>query len=284
MKKINSYILYFCWRLLIWMPSKIRSSLVSLLAKHLNSSNFKRNKYAISNLKQCFPDLDKNTLQNLYTKNLYSLYSALSHTGIAWFWSDKKIDANFNYRIHNLNLLKQDSGVLLIFKHSHHLELDTRILGMHAEIYGVERRHNSDEMQQLQEKGRLKGVKGLADKNKPLTFIRWLKNKKIVLYAIDQDYGSENATEVLFFNTKCSTTNAPIKILKSTQCKVLFLNSFFKDDELVLSIEEINNLKSESVLQDLTYHIETKIREHPEEYLWQHRRFKSTLGKKYFYG
>ena len=236
MKKINSYILYFCWRLLISMPTKIRSSLVSLLAKHLNSTNFKRNKYAISNLKQCFPDLDKNTLQNLYTKTLYSLYSAISHTGIAWFWNDKKIDANFNYRIHNLNLLKQDSGVLLIFKHSHHLELDTRILGMHAEIYGVERRHNSDEMQQLQEKGRLKGVKGLADKNKPLTFIRWLKNKKIVLYAIDQDYGSENATEVLFFNTKCSTTNAPIKILKSTQCKVLFLNSFFKDDELVLSI------------------------------------------------
>lgn len=284
MKKINSYILYFCWKLLISMPTKIRSSLVSLLAKHLNSTNFKRNKYAINNLKQCFPDLDKHTLQNLYAKNLYSLYSAISHTGIAWFWNDEKIDANFNYRIHNLNLLKQDSGVLLIFKHSHHLELDTRILGMHAEIYGVERRHNSDEMQQLQEKGRLKGVKGLADKNKPLTFIRWLKNKKIVLYAIDQDYGSENATEVLFFNTKCSTTNAPIKILKSTQCKVLFLNSFFKDDELVLSIEEINNLKSESVLQDLTTHIETKIREHPEEYLWQHRRFKSTLGKKYFYG
>ena len=35
---------------------------------------------------------------------------------------------------------------------------------------------------------------------------------------------------MLFFNTKCSTTNAPIKILKSTQCKVLFLNSFFKFD------------------------------------------------------
>ena len=101
MKKINSYILYFCWRLLISMPTKIRSSLVSLLAKHLNSTNFKRNKYAISNLKQCFPDLDKNTLQNLYTKNLYSLYSAISHTGIAWFWSDKKINANFNgYKTH----------------------------------------------------------------------------------------------------------------------------------------------------------------------------------------
>jgi lauroyl/myristoyl acyltransferase len=29
--------------------------------------------------------------------------------------------------------------------------------------------------------------------------------------------------------------------------------------------------------------MESKIKEHPEEYLWQHRRFKSTLGKENFY-
>jgi lauroyl/myristoyl acyltransferase len=29
--------------------------------------------------------------------------------------------------------------------------------------------------------------------------------------------------------------------------------------------------------------MEDKIRKNPEEYLWQHRRFKSTLGKKDFY-
>jgi lauroyl/myristoyl acyltransferase len=29
--------------------------------------------------------------------------------------------------------------------------------------------------------------------------------------------------------------------------------------------------------------MEKKIKESPEEYLWQHRRFKSTLGKEDFY-
>jgi lauroyl/myristoyl acyltransferase len=29
--------------------------------------------------------------------------------------------------------------------------------------------------------------------------------------------------------------------------------------------------------------MENKIKSHPEEYLWQHRRFKSTLGKEDFY-
>jgi len=30
--------------------------------------------------------------------------------------------------------------------------------------------------------------------------------------------------------------------------------------------------------------MERKITDHPHEYLWQHRRFKSTLGKEKFYG
>ena len=39
---------------------------------------------------------------------------------------------------------EEGNGVLLIFKHSLHLELDSRILGMNIPVYGVERVHNSD--------------------------------------------------------------------------------------------------------------------------------------------
>ena len=34
---------------------------------------------------------------------------------------------------------------------------------------------------------------------------------------------------------------------------------------------------------DLNKIIENSIRKYPSEYLWQHRRFKSTLGKEDFY-
>ena len=35
--------------------------------------------------------------------------------------------------------------------------------------------------------------------------------------------------------------------------------------------------------QSINDFIENKIKLHPDEYLWQHRRFKSTLGKENFY-
>ena len=52
-----------------------------------------------------------------------------------------------------------------------------------------------------------------------------------------------------------------------------------------VDLEEMNIDQSsvENFSRQLNLIIENKIRLHPHEYLWQHRRFKSTLGKKKIY-
>ena len=45
----------------------------------------------------------------------------------------------------------------------------------------------------------------------------------------------------------------------------------------------LNQTNEISFSIDLNLFMENKIKSHPEEYLWQHRRFKSTLGKEDFY-
>ena len=65
-----------------------------------------------------------------------------------------KYKGNIPYKINGLHLLqryqKLNKGVLLFFKHSLHLELDSRILAINAEIYGVERKHNSTYFESIQ--------------------------------------------------------------------------------------------------------------------------------------
>ena len=139
---------------------------------------------------------------------------------------------------------------------------------MHYELYGVERVHNSPFMQKVQNMGRLRGLNALADKNSPITFIKWLKKNKTVLYAIDQDYGLKNSSNVDFFGIKTATTNAPVKIVDATQCNVLFLNSYYDSDKLILSVEEINISDSKSMIQDISSHVESRIREKTSEYLF----------------
>ena len=222
-------------------------------------------------------------------KNIILFGRVIFDTGIAWFWSDNRINKNISYKINGLDLLqryqKLNKGVLLFFKHSLHLELDSRILAINAEIYGVERKHNSTYFESIQKNGRLKSMKGIADRNSTISFIRWLKNGKTVLYAPDQDYGIKKSDEIDFFGLPAATISAPLKIITKTGCNYLFMNTYYKENCLIIDIEEpkFSPASSTMFMQELNKYIENKIKLNPEEYLWQHRRFKSTLGKEKIY-
>ena len=171
MKFINQKVGVFFWKLIVAFPINFQNVLANILLFFLKNPNLKRNIFSRKNIDAAFPNLNKQEKENLFNKNLKSMIRGIFDTGKAWFWNDSKINSLIKYEIFGLNKLILTKGNLLIFKHSHHLELDSRILGMHCELYGVERVHNSPFMQKVQSMGRLKGLNALADKNSPITFI-----------------------------------------------------------------------------------------------------------------
>ena len=282
-------ILLTFWRIVMIFPRKVHLLLADLIGFLFLISGNKRNKYSKINIQICFPELSQQERSDIYRKNIMSSGKVLFDTGSAWFWSNKRINKNIPYKINGLDDLineqRQRNGVLLFFKHSLHLELDARILGLNAELYGFERKHNSKYFQAFQRNGRLKSMKGVIDRKNLLRFIRLLKNGKTILYAPDQDYGMKNSNEIKFFNQPAATISAPLKIIQNTNCKIFFLNSYIRNGVLILDIERLN-LDHSNVFnfsENLNKYIEDKIRLSPHEYLWQHRRFKSTLGKENIY-
>jgi len=247
----------------------------------------KRKRIAQVNIQACFPLLASEEQNKLLDQNFKFLGASIFQTGSAWFWSDVKIQKHVEYEIKGLELLnntEEQSGNLVLFKHSQHLELDARLLALNTEIFGVGRSHNSPIMNKLQTQGRLSSIQATADKNNPRKFLSWLKKGKNVLYAIDQDYGWENSIEISFFKTPAATITTTRKIIDITQCNLLFVNSYFAEEKLVLELESINHddLDSMELAQKINDLMEQKITLHPEEYLWSHRRFKSTLGKNFY--
>ena len=282
-------ILILFWQVLMLFPASFHEVLRKMFIHNLVRLFFRRNRYSKINIINCFPELDEQAVNKIYRKNLFELSNIFFTTGVAWFWSNRRIQKNIPYEIDGINKLlnvqKSKNGVLLFFKHSLHLELDIRILGMNAEIYGIEREHNSKNYNLVQRKGRLRGLVDIVDRKNTFTFMRWLKNGKTVLYAPDQDYGSKKSLEIDFFNLPAATIKAPYKIMRKTNCKIFFLNSYYKKNKLVLNIEELDmyHLSELEFLTKLNNFIESKIVLNPSEYLWQHRRFKSTLGKNGIY-
>ena len=277
------------WKLILFLPRPLHKVFILILGNLLYIIPLKRNKISRKNIDLCFSDMSKRKRKNLHKANVIASAQIIFDSGIAWFWSDKKINKNINYEIKGIESLvneqKNNNGVLLFFKHSLHLELDARLLAMNCEVYGVERVHNSDLFDTIQKKGRLKSVKDTCDKNNPIKFIRWLKKGKTVLYATDQDYGLNQSDVINFFGQPAATISAPSKIINTTGCKTYFMNTYLDSGKYVLDIEELNlnHLNGSNFSQSLNDFMEKKIRKNPDEYLWQHRRFKSTLGKKDFY-
>ena len=275
------------WQGLCHLPTSWLPAIGKLCGKLLFVFAGGRKKIAQANLELCFSNLSKIEQQELLRDNFVYLGRSLIETGIAWFWSDQKIQSQINYEIIGLNLLlpkDSNKGNLIIFKHSQHLELDARLLAMNVPMYGVSRPHNSASMNKIQDKGRLSSLKDTADKNNPRKFMKWLKSGRNVLYAIDQDYGWDHSVRLRFFQQEAATITTTKKIIDATNSNLLFINSYYVNNKLVLKLELIDHLELDStaLAQKINDIMEEKILLHPAEYLWIHRRFKSTLGKNFY--
>ena len=275
------------WQGLCHLPTSWHPAIGRLCGKLLFIFAKSRKKIAQANIEACFPELSKAEQQELLRDNFLHLGRSFIETGIAWFWSDKKIQSKVDYDLIGINHLSNNNsnkGNLIIFKHSQHLELDARLFAMNAAVYGVSRTHNSASMNKIQNKGRLSSIKDTADKNNPRKFMKWLKAGKNVMYAIDQDYGWDHSVKLQFFNQEAATITTTRKIIDATNANLLFINSYYKNKTLVLQIESIDHvgLNSIKLAQKINDLMEEKILQHPAEYLWMHRRFKSTLGKNFY--
>lgn len=275
------------WQGLCHLPTSWHPAIGKVCGKLLFMIATGRKKIAQANIEACLPNLSKAEQQKLLQDNFMHLGRSLIETGIAWFWSDKKIQSKVDYDVIGLDLLSandSNNGNLIIFKHSQHLELDARLLAMNAAVFGVSRTHNSASMNKIQDKGRLSSMKDTADKNNPRKFMKWLKAGKNVMYSIDQDYGWDHSVKLRFFNQEAATITTTKKIIDTTNSNLLFINSYYKNNKLILKIELIDHagLDSIELAQKINDLMEEKILQHPAEYLWMHRRFKSTLGKNFY--
>ena len=138
MNRILLALLINFWKLLLLFPRPMHKGLAYILGNLIYLMPIKRNKISKKNIDLCFPTLSEMERNRLHKLNVLASAKVIFDSGIAWFWSDKKINRFIHYEIKGLsNLLneqKNNNGILLFFKHSLHLELDVRLLGMNSEI------------------------------------------------------------------------------------------------------------------------------------------------------
>lgn len=253
---------------------------LGLLAQKIMS---KRRETARQNLLLCFPELTSSDLEKLLRDNFISTGLAIFETGMAWFWSDKRLKKHCQV-IGDEQITqaqKMGRGVLLIGIHFLTLELGARILGMEHPGVGVYRPNDNPVLDYIQLKGRLKSNKYMLNRYNTKGMIRALKNGELVWYAPDHDYGRKNSVFAPFFAVDKAATTVGTSILVKLAKPVIIPFTPKRENNgryIVKVAKPLVNFPLEDDIAAATFMnkaIEQEILQAREQYMWLHRRFKT---------
>lgn len=270
---------------------KIGQSLGILFSKL--SVGKKRIKVIRRNLALCFPDYSETERERILQENVQSVGMAIIETGMAWFWSDRRILKWSN--VEGIEHLKDNAkdGIIFVGVHFLTLELGARIIGLHHPGIGVYRPNNNPLMDWLQTWGRLRSNKTMIDRKDLRGMIKALRQGETIWYAPDHDYGRRSAVFVPFFAVQdAATTTGSYYLLKSApNAKVVPFAPLRKADGsgYTLSISppvDFSDLTDETeIATRMNQVVEVEIMKGITQYMWLHRRFKTEAdgddGKKY---
>ncbi|WP_458047791.1 LpxL/LpxP family Kdo(2)-lipid IV(A) lauroyl/palmitoleoyl acyltransferase [Providencia stuartii] len=270
--------------LLVQLPYKWLVRLGAFLG--VNSKYFIKRRVSIikRNLELCFPNKNRKEIDDLVIENLRSLGIALFETGIAWFWSDKRIKKLFQVKgISNYQeAIAKNKGVIIVGVHFMSLELGGRIMGLCFPVNAMYRPHNNKAMEYIQTKGRCRSGKGMIDRKNLRFMVQELKIGKAIWFAPDQDFGRKGTVFAPFFSVKNTSTSKGTSTLAQlshspTLTVTLLRNRNGISYDLVLGKEIVNYPTSDTLHDAATINsvLEKEIMKAPEQYLWAHRRFKT---------
>ncbi|HAT8005113.1 Kdo(2)-lipid IV(A) acyltransferase [Citrobacter koseri] len=285
----------FFLRCAVLLPYPILLRLGACLGRVAMRALPRRVTIARRNLELCFKALPVKEREKLLIKNFESVGMGVLETGIAWFWSDRRLRKWFTVTgyEHMESARAENKGVLLIGMHFLTLELGARIFGMLNPGIGVYRPNNNALYDWLQTRGRLRSNKTMLDRYDLKGMIRVLKQGEIVWYAPDHDYGARNSVFVPFFDVPdAATTAGSYMLVRSARPAVVPFVPRRRADgrgyDLIILPDighELYDEGKETVATRMNRAIERAINLAPEQYMWLHRRFKTRpAGKPALYG
>jgi KDO2-lipid IV(A) lauroyltransferase len=243
----------------------------------------RRRRIAAINIGLCFPERDEAARAALLRANLVETVMGVFEELRAWYAPDALLRGTLRIEgaEHLLAAQAAGQGVLLLTGHFIQAELASRLLqlGTGLRVSGVVRRHNSLCVEAELESARQRVFEPTLAKKDVRGLLRSLQSGARVVYSADQDFSYQHAF-VPFFGVPAATLTGTARIVRQAGATMLPFWFHRADDghyELRIGAPWAGWLEAEPAQSAAIYmrELEQVVREHPEQYLWVHRRFKT---------
>ena len=245
----------------------------------------RRKKIAAANLKLCFPK-SSDSERHLMLKGVFqSTGMGAMETIMAWWMPAKKF-STISFRLHGyehvLAAKDKGAGIILLGAHFSCLEIIGRYFGEMSPFSLVYKKHRNAFFENIMAKSRLKYTSRIIDSNNMRQVIRDLRAGGIVWYCPDQDFGMKMSIMAPFFDVPTATLNTTGKLAKVGRATVLpvFFNRIENNTAYEITCypplnDKVENDSDEAYTRAYNKLLESHIRQHPDQYHWVHRRFKT---------
>lgn len=277
-EKIIGVIVITIKKILSFFPLKVRYSFfenLGLLGYYLIK---KRRVLTIDNIKRAFPEkTDKEVIR--IAKESYKTMGKMVMTSI--YLED--ITTNGHTVIENEELILKacednEKAVIIVSLHLGGFEAGS-IMRSIRKFYAVFRKQKNRKLNDLMTEWREKGGLHSIPLRDSEALNSALKNKTLI--ALASDHHADDV-EIEFFGRKTTAVSGPVLLGLKHKIPLVLSYAIFEGNTVkvinkkILEIEKKENLKAtvKYNMQKIFYEFEEIIKEYPEQYMWQHKRWR----------
>lgn len=289
------HLLFGIIRLFVYLPFRWQMKIGQCLGRIAYPLSTRRRHIAMVNLRIAFPEKQPAELEEICKKSFESTVISAFDTMIAWFMPKKRFD-KIRFDVHGMEHFltaneDRNRGVLLLGAHFTCMEIVGRYISeKYAPLNIVYQKHKNPLFERVMVESREKYAARCIERKNVLSIVRNLKAQAPVWYAPDQDFGNERTIFVDFFTEKCTTLVATSWLAEKTNAIVVPCHFARKDDLSgydFFALPPLDDFPSGDVYKDARRYntiVENAVRQYPDQYLWQHRRYKTRPeGEEYLY-
>ena len=252
------------------------------LGRHLGSliyhrKNQKRRHIVNTNLKIAFPELNDAQRDAMTLKHLQWYGCAMIDYSLLFFGSNKRLARllSIEGKEYIEQALADNQNTMVLLAHSVMLEFAPAALGINYDVFGSYKSSKNSVLNWIIAKSRCRHVKFVVSREEGLRkLIKSLAPGNMMVFLPDEDLGAENATFVPFFKKDKATLTTTARIAKMGHAKAFPAYAWFdpnKQKYILQIMPALKNYPSGNTEKDaiaLNQALEKLIKQHPEQYMW----------------
>lgn len=237
------------------------------------------------NLRLCFPELTPDEHRQLVKKTFAANGIGLIEIAISWCANPERYRslATIHGLEHIEEAFQQGKGILLLGCHLSCFEIAGMLYSQVGELNPTYRANDKNPLfNAFMYNGRKRHFDGLYERKDIRGAMRCLKQNGMLWHAPDQDYGAQHSVFASFFGIPAATITAGNRFAAFNDSPVLFFSHYRREDnsgydlyfsKIARDYPSGDDEQDGVIINEL---VENAIRKQPDQYLWLHKRFKTS--------